>query len=189
MELETIEATLEALLFTMGNSVPLKDLAAVIEHDEETTRKIMHQMMDKYVSSKRGLTIIELDDAFQMCTKPEYYDAVIKLTHQPKRHVLTDVVLETLSIVAYKQPVTRAQIEQIRGVSCDHAINKLVEYGLIEEAGRLDAPGRPILFATTEEFLRTFGIKNMEELPVLNPEQIDVFQTEAEQEAQMTLDV
>ena len=172
MELETIEATIEALLFTMGNSVPLKDLAAVIDHDEETTRKIVHRLMDKYASSKRGITIIELEDAFQMCTKQEFYDAVVKLTHQPKRHVLTDVVLETLSIVAYKQPVTRAQIEKIRGVSCDHAINKLLEYDLITELGRLDAPGRPLLFGTTEQFLRCFGVKSLEELPELNPVQV-----------------
>ena len=189
MEIKRLEGIVEAILFTMGESVELEQIAKAIEQDKETTRKLIHNLMDQYQDEGRGIQIIELDNAFQMCTKKEMYENLIRIAKQPKKITLTDVALETLSIIAYKQPVTRAQIEQIRGVSCDHAINKLVEYGLIEEAGRLDAPGRPILFATTEEFLRTFGIKNMEELPVLNPEQIDEFQTEAEQEAQLKLDV
>ena len=124
-----------------------------------------------------------------MCTKPVMYDYIVKLTHQPKKHVLTDVMLETLSIVAYKQPVTKAVIEKIRGVSCDHAINRLVEYDLICEAGRLDAPGRPILFATTEEFLRVFGLKSSEDLPVIDPVKIEEFKEEAEEEAQLNIPV
>ena len=98
-------------------------------------------------------------------------------------------MLETLAIIAYKQPVTKAEIEQIRGVSCSHAINKLLEYGLITEAGRLNAPGRPILLATTEEFLRTFGVQSVENLPSISPEELDTLKTEAEEEVQMILDV
>ena len=106
-----------------------------------------------------------------------------------KKQVLSDVMLETLSIIAYKQPVTKLEIEKIRGVKCDHAINKLIEYNLIQEVGRLDAPGRPILFGTTEEFLRSFGVHGIEELPELDPVQIEDFKAEAEEEIQLKLDV
>ena len=117
------------------------------------------------------------------------YESIIKLTHIPKKHVLTDVLLETLSIIAYKQPITKLEIEQIRGVKTDHAINKLIEYNLVCEVGRLDAPGRPILIGTTEEFLRSFGITSLEDLPVINPEVVEDFKQEAEEEVQLKLEV
>ena len=183
------EAAIEALLFTMGEAIRAETLGAVIGHDKATVVRLVHRLMDRYQNEKRGIRIIELDGAFQMCTSPEMYDYVIKLTHQPKKQELTDVMLETLAIIAYKQPVTKAEIEQIRGVSCSHAINKLLEYGLITEAGRLNAPGRPILLATTEEFLRTFGVQSVENLPSISPEELDTLKTEAEEEVQMTLDV
>jgi segregation and condensation protein B len=173
----------------MGEAVSAEDIGAVIGHDKETVSKIAHQLMDEYKDAGRGMQIIELNGSFQMCTSHDMYDYVIRLTHQPKKHQLTDVMLETLAIVAYKQPVTKSEIERIRGVSCSHAINKLLEYGLITEAGRLNAPGRPILFATTEEFLRTFGVQSVEHLPSISPEQLDSFKTEAEEEVQMTLDI
>ena len=183
------EAAIEALLFTMGEAISAEAIGAVIGHDKATVIRLVHHLMDRYQNEKRGSRIIELDGSFQMCTSPEMYDYVIKLTHQPKKQVLTDVMLETLAIVAYKQPVTKAEIEQIRGVSCSHAINKLLEYGLITEAGRLNAPGRPILLATTEEFLRTFGVQSVEGLPSVSPEEMETLKTEAEEEVQMTLDV
>lgn len=133
----------------------LNKIAAAIEHDEETTRKIIHRMMDKYEAEDRGVRIIELEDAFQMCTKTQMYEYLIRVAKQPKKYVLTDVLLETLSIIAYKQPVTKLEIEKIRGVKSDHAVNKLVEYNLVCEKGRMEAPGKPILFGTTEEFLRS----------------------------------
>ena len=105
-----------------------------------------------------------------MCTKPEAYDYLIRIAKQPKKQVLTDVLLETLSIIAYKQPVTKIEIEKIRGVKSDHAVNKLVEYNLACEVGRLDAPGRPLLFGTTEEFLRRFSVQKLEDLPGIGPE-------------------
>lgn len=189
MDLDRIEAVLEAVLFTMGDSVEIDKLAAAIEHDVDTTRKIVHNMMDKYEVANRGIQIIELENAFQMCTKPEYYEALIKVASQPRRYALTDVLLETLSIIAYKQPITKLEIEKIRGVSCDHAVNKLVEYGLAKELGRLDAPGRPMLFGTTEEFLRTFGVQSIEELPVISEDLVEKFKDEAEMELQSeTLD-
>ena len=189
MEIKKLQGIIEAILFTMGESVELSRIAAAIEHDEETTRKMNYNMMDEYEAENRGIRIIELDDAFQMCTKKEAYEYLIRIAKQPKRYVLTDVVLETLSIVAYKQPVTKLEIEKIRGVKSDHAVNKLVEYGLVEEVGRLDAPGRPLLFGTTEEFLRRFSVQSLDELPTLNPEQVEHFKEEAEDEAQLKLDI
>ncbi len=167
----------------------LSKIAAAIEQDEPTTRGIISDMMTAYEKQNRGIRIIELDHSFQLCTKKEYYDYLIRIARQPKRYVLTDVMLETLSIIAYKQPVTKAEIEKIRGVKCDHAINKLVEYSLIRELGRLDAPGRPILFGTTEEFLRCFGVQDLDELPVPDPVQMEDFKAEAEEEIQLKLDV
>lgn len=182
MELEKTEAAIEAVLFTMGDSVEVSKLAAAIEHDVDTTKKIVHNMMDKYEAADRGIKIIELEDAFQMCTKQEYYDNLIKVAIQPRKYALTDVLLETLSIIAYKQPITKMEIEKIRGVSSDHAVNKLVEYGLAKELGRLDAPGRPMLFGTTEEFLRVFGVQSIEELPVISEDLVEQFKDEAEME-------
>ncbi len=189
MEIEKLQGIIEAILFTMGESVELGKIATVIEHDENTTRKIIHNMMDRYEEENRGIRIIELEDSFQMCTKKETYEYLIRIAKQPKRYVLTEVLLETLSIVAYKQPVTKLEIEKIRGVKSDHAVNKLVEFGLVEEVGRMDAPGRPLLFGTTEEFLRRFSVQSLDELPTINPEQVEHFKEEAEDEAQLKLDI
>ena len=145
--------------------------------------------MDKYEAEDRGIRVIELEDAFQMCTKKETYEYLIRVAKQPKKYVLTDVLLETLSIIAYKQPVTKLEVEKIRGVKSDHAVNKLVEYNLVCECGRLDAPGKPILFGTTEEFLRRFSVQSVEDLPSLNPEQMESFKVEAEEEVQLKLDI
>ncbi len=187
MNIKELEAVIEAILFTMGEAVEVERIAAAVEHDEDTVRRLIRNMMTNYEESDRGIRIIELDGSFQLCTKPEMYEYLIKVAHVPKKHVLTDVMLETLSIIAYKQPITRLEIEKIRGVKCDHAVNKLIEYNLICEAGRLDAPGRPILFATTEEFLRYFGIESLEDLPILNQETIDNFKEEAEREVMREL--
>ena len=189
MTIEKTEGIIEAILFTMGESVELEKIAAAIEHDEETTRKLIHNMADHYEAEDRGVRIIELDNSFQMCTKPEAYEYLIRIAKQPKKYVLTDVLLETLSIIAYRQPVTKLEIEKIRGVKTDHAVNKLVEYELVQEVGRLDAPGRPILFGTTEEFLRCFGVQGLEELPSVDPVRLEDFKAEAEEEIQLRLDV
>ena len=189
MEIREAKTILEAVLFAMGGSVELKALALAVEQDEETTRKLVHSLADDYDAEKRGMKIIELDGAFQMCTRPEYYENLIRVASQPRKYVLTDVLLETLSIIAYKQPVTKMQIEQIRGVKSDHAVNKLVEYNLVEEVGRMNVPGRPILFGTTEDFLRSFGVASLEELPSMRPEQVEEFKQEAEEEVQLKLDL
>ena len=189
VEISRLEGVIEAVLFTMGESVELEKIAAAIGHDKDTTRKIIHRMMDKYEAEDRGIRVIELEDAFQMCTKKETYEYLIRVAKQPKKYVLTDVLLETLSIIAYKQPVTKLEVEKIRGVKSDHAVNKLVEYNLVCECGRLDAPGKPILFGTTEEFLRRFSVQSVDDLPSLNAEQMESFKEEAEEEAQLKLDI
>ena len=157
--------------------------------DKKKTKKLINEMMQEWNDEGRGVAIMELDGAYQMCTRTEMYEYLIRIAKQPKRRVLTDVLLETLSIIAYKQPVTKMEIEKIRGVSSDHAVSKLVEYNLVCELGRLDAPGRPLLFGTTEEFLRSFGVHSIEELPVLSPVQVEEFKQEAEEEMNVQLDI
>ena len=189
IELKLLLAKVEAILFTMGEAVEIRRIAEAVGHDEDTVRNCIRALSDRYKDESFGIQIIELDGSFQMCTKPEMYESIIKLTNVPKKHVLTDVLLETLSIVAYKQPITKADIESIRGVNSDHSINKLLENGLIEEVGRKNAPGRPCLFGTSEEFLRHFGISSIDELPVITPEKMEEFKSEAEDEMQLKLDI
>lgn len=189
MERTKAKAVLEAILFTMGDSVAIDNLASVIEEDKKTTRQILEEMMQDYDAQDKGIGLTMLDDAVQMCTKGELYEYLIKIAKAPKKFVLTDTLLETLSIIAYKQPVTRLEIERVRGVSCDHAVNKLLEYDLIMEVGRLDAPGRPLLFGTTEQFLRSFGVRSIEDLPELSAVQIEEFKQQAESEVSLQLDI
>lgn len=189
MERQQAKAVMEAILFTMGESVEVNRLAGVIEEDVKTTKQILEEMQEDYNIEAKGIRLIWLEDAVQLCTKPEMYEQIIKIAKTPKKFVLTDTLLETLSIIAYKQPVTRLEIEKVRGVSCDFAVNKLLEYDLITELGRLDAPGRPLLFGTTEQFLRSFGVKSLEELPEINPVQLEEFKQQAEQEIQIQLDI
>ena len=182
MSIEKTEAAIEAILFTMGESVEAEKIAVAIEHDVDTTVKIIHNMMDKYENEDRGIKIIELEGSFQLCTKEEYYDNLIRICSQPRRYTLTDAALETLSIIAYKQPVTKIEIEKIRGFYSDRSVNKIVELELVKEVGRLDAPGRPMLFGTTEEFLRTFGVGSIDELPVISEDMVEQYKEEAEYE-------
>ena len=182
------EAVFEAILFTMGDTVEIGKLAEVARMDVRSAKKILKKMEGKYQSQDRGIMLTQFENAVQLCTKPETYEYLIKIAKNPKKIVLTDTVIETLSIIAYKQPVTRLDVENIRGVNCDHAINKLLEYDLITELGRLDAPGRPILFGTTEQFLRTFGVKSLEELPELSTVQMEEFKAQAEAEVKIRLD-
>lgn len=179
----------EAILFATGESVSLSKISSAIGKDETEAKKLLEELKKQYQKKERGIQLIELEDSYQLCTKPELYDYLIQVAKQPKKHVLTDVLLETLAIVAYKQPVTKIEIEKIRGVKSDHAVNKLVEYDLVCEVGRLDAPGKPLLFGTTEEFLRRFGVQSVEELPSIAPEQLEDFKEEAEREIKDRLDV
>ncbi|MCI8901230.1 MAG: SMC-Scp complex subunit ScpB [Lachnospiraceae bacterium] len=184
MEEKKIMAVVEAVLFAMGDSVELSSLSHVLEKPEEEIREVIAKMNQRYKKADRGIYIAELEDAVQLCTKPGLYEYLIKVAKAPQKYALTDALLETLSIIAYKQPVTRLEVEKIRGVSCDHAVNRLLEFDLVQELGRLDAPGRPLLFGTTEEFLRTFGVKSLGDLPMLNPEQMEDFRKQAEEEVE-----
>lgn len=189
-ENKKIKGIIEAILFTMGRSVSLEQLVNVLEMDREALREILLEMKEEYHrDEERGICLIELDDSWQICTKMETYDYVRKLVSQPKKRSLTDVMLETLSIIAYKQPVTKQEIEAIRGVKCDFAVNKLVEYRLVRELGRLDTVGKPIVFGTTEEFLRCFGVSSIEELPDIDEVTKQGFMEEAMEEVAASLNV
>lgn len=180
---ETIRSAIEALLFTMGTPVSVDAMAAAIGISREETLEAAGFLREEYENKDRGIRLIELDGSFQMCSSPQMYKYINALTHQPKKYVLTDVMLETLAIIAYRQPITRSEIEKIRGVNCSYPVNRLLEFGLIMEAGRLDAPGRPILFATTEEFLRAFGVSSPSQLPALSDEEMASLQREADEES------
>lgn len=185
---ENVPGALEAALFAVGEAIEVSKLAAAMGVSEKDVLGAYETLQKKYEDENSGIRIVRLDDKLQLCSKNEYYDVLIRLVNMPKKHILTDVLLETLSIVAYKQPVTRLEIEQIRGVSCTHAINKLIEYSLITEVGRLDAPGKPILFGTTDDFLRSFGISSMDELPVVSADKIEDFKRQAMEEANLTIE-
>ena len=165
MEIREIQAIIEAVLFAAGDAVELEKLADIVDVDKRSLREILKKMMDEYNFERRGIHIIRLEDSYQMCTRGEYHDYVSMLAEPRRKQSLSNAAIEVLAIVAYKQPVTRATIEHIRGVNCDYVVNRLIERNLIEEIGRLDAPGRPILFGTTQEFLRCFGISSVSELP------------------------
>ena len=180
---------LEAILFTMGDAVPLGRLAEVLSMDKKQVKDLLDELKQDYADEGRGITLIELDGSYQMGTKVETYEYITRLVRQKKKHSLTNVMLETLSIIAYKQPVTKQEIEAIRGVKSDFAVNKLVEYGLVQELGRLDTIGRPIIFGTTEEFLRSFGVSSIEDLPDIDEVQKQNFFEEASQEISDAIDI
>ena len=188
-DLQEQEAVVEAVLFAMGQSVEIRQLAAALEQSEQQAEAAAERLKERYANEVCGMQIMRLDDSYQMCTRTGYYENLIRVAATPKKQVLTDVILETLAIIAYKQPVTKADIEKIRGVKSDHAVNRLIEYNLVYEAGRLDAPGRPALFATTEEFLRRFGVSSTVDLPDIDPEQEEEIRTEVEEELNLKLDV
>ena len=181
-EKRDLSAAIEAILFAMGTSVEAERIARALDLPEKMLHEHLRDMMADYEQDDRGIRIIRLEDSYQLCTKKEYYETLIKIAKTPRKIVLTDVLMETLSIIAYKQPVTRLEIEKIRGVKSDHAVNKLVEYDLVTEVGRLDVPGRPILFGTTEAFLRHFGMESTQALPAIDPLQKEDFKLEAEKE-------
>ncbi len=186
---ESAAAATEAILFAMGNAVEIVALCKALDLPEKDVLKALKTLEKRYESSRSGLQLVRLDKSVQLTTKPDYYDQLITIASVPKKMTLSDSVLETLSIVAYKQPITRLEIETIRGVNSDFAINKLLSYDLIQELGRKDAPGRPLLFGTTEQFLRSFGVGSLEELPSLSAMQVEEFKEEAEKEVETRLQV
>lgn len=189
MEKARAQAVIEAVLFAMGETVEISRLADLIEEDVKTTKQILEEMQEQYQLENRGISLIQFESAVQLCTKTELYEYLVKIAKAPRKYNLTESLMETLSIIAYKQPITKLEIEKIRGVSCDHAVNRLMEFELVTELGRKDAPGRPLLFGTTEQFLRSFGVQSLDELPEINPVQVEEFKKQAEEEVQLTLNI
>ena len=177
MDNNDIKRALEAILFASGESVSVERIAAVLGADTQIVSDAAAELSDEYRFSRRGIRLIKLDNSLQLCSDPEYADIIRLALETRKQPKLTQPSIEVLSIVAYFQPVTRAYIEQVRGVDCGYTIGLLLDRGLIEVAGRLQAPGRPVLYRTTEAFLRTFGISSLDELPPL-PETDEEDETE-----------
>jgi len=163
------KSIIESLLFVSGDKLSLKDISNAIELNSKDTLKILNEMIIEYENDvNRGIKIINIEEEFQFVTKEENSDYIQKLLRKNKRQSLSQASLESLAIIAYKQPITRIDIDEIRGVKSDSAIQKLLEKEIIKEIGRLEVPGRPILYGTTDEFLRQFGLKNLKELPTLD---------------------
>lgn len=182
MEKTELQSQLEAVLFYAGDIVPLRRLSEICDVDELSIRMAMNHLNEVYKTSNSGLEIIEVDDGYQMCTAAKHLQIIQLYRQKPVKNILTQALIETLAIVAYSQPITRTQIEDIRGVRCEHAISRLLEYGLIEEVGRLNVIGRPILFGTTNEFLRHFGFRNLEEMPKIKEDLLEKFKEEVQEE-------
>lgn len=163
-----ITCAIEGILFAAGEPVKAAKLAAVLETDIEAIKEAVKLLKYQYDSELRGVQIIEIDDGYQICSRPEYYVYIQEILGEQRRQALSNAAMEALAIIAYKQPITRGQVEYIRGVNSDGAVNRLSERGLIEECGRLDAPGRPILYRTTQNFLRCFGLNTPKDLPVID---------------------
>lgn len=168
MEIYQIENIIESLIFSYGDPLPLDKICEILELDRKTARSLMKNYMDKYNSSDRGIIIREINEKYQMCSNPNYFEYVSKLYQIRQKQALSQAAYEVLSIIAYNQPITKAKIEQIRGVNSDSAVTRLLERNLVKEAGKLDVPGRPRLYETTDEFLKCFGFKSIRDLPMLD---------------------
>ena len=170
---DILKGRAEAVLFALGRAVTLNELNIALETDVKEVKKVLSELMDEYENDSRGLVIKCINDTYLLTTKAEYSNSIAKIINTPDKFKFTDAVLEILSVIAYKQPVTRSEIEEIRGVGCGNNLNRLTDYELIEEKGRLDTPGHPIIFGTTDKFLLTFGISNLTELPNISDELIE----------------
>lgn len=167
MEIEKIKSIIEAILFAAGRVVKINEFVSALEINREDVISIIESMRQEFEAQNRGIEIIKVDDGYQMCTKKEYYEYIYPIFDKRNKPNLSNAALESLAIIAYNPGITRAEIESIRGVNSDATIYKLLEYNLIEDAGKLDAPGRPTTYKTTENFLKMFGYSNLEELPDL----------------------
>ena len=167
MEIKELESALEGVLFASGEPVPVERLCLGLEVDRPTLDAVAQQLMDKYRYERRGVRLVRLDTSYQLCSAPEFAPHIRKTLESRKPARLSQPALEVLAIIAYYQPVTRAYVDQVRGVDSAYTVSLLLERDLIEEAGRLAVPGRPVLFRTTKTFLRSFGLTNLEELPEL----------------------
>ena len=170
MNIKQTEAAIEAILLASGEPISVKRLADTVEVEEETVYKICKTLQDRKKTDESGICIVELNDSFQMCTNPDFADYIKKALEIKKNIPLSQAAMEVLAIIAYNQPVTKSFVEQVRGVESSQIVNNLVEKGLVEEAGRLDVPGRPISYKTSINFLRCFGLSGLDKLPPLPDE-------------------
>ncbi len=168
MNNDKIPYAIEGILFAAGEPVKTAKLAAVLEIETSAVEEAVRLLKYEYDTGERGLMIIDIDEGYQICSRPEYYNYIQVILGDQRRQALSNAAMEALAIIAYKQPVTRGQVEYIRGVNSDSAVNRLCERGLVEECGHLDAPGRPILYRTTQNFLRCFGLSTPKDLPELD---------------------
>ena len=168
---KNIESALEAVLFASGEAVERERIAMALEVREDEVSEAFLSLKNKYEKDGRGIRLIEIDKSYQMCSNPEYYECIQRVSQTKKEAGLSSAALETLSIIAYNQPVTKGTMDFIRGVDCTYSVARLLERGFIDELGRAETPGRPILYGTTMEFLRCFGLKSLEDLPPLPPKE------------------
>ncbi len=173
MDIEKIESIIEALLFAAGRPVSMNELVLILELDEKDIFAIIDNMQQKYKEKNRGIELIKVDNSFQLCTKKELHEYVYSVVDKRAKPNLSNAALETLAIIAYNPKITRAEIEAIRGVSADACVYKLLEYGLIEESGKTNLPGKPMGYKTTPEFLRLFGYSSLEDMPELPKYKLD----------------
>lgn len=183
-EIGRIQGAIEAILFASGEPVALERIADVLEIDRPTAEKIMHNLSDRFNSENSGIRIVSLEDGWQMCTRPEYADKVRSALDMRRNMPLSQAALEVLAVVAYNQPVTKAFVEQVRGVDCSGVLASLTSKGLIGERGRLELPGRPLIYGTTPDFLRCLGISSLDELPPVDNGGEDETDGESEEEKQ-----
>lgn len=182
MENREIEILIEGLLFAYGDRLSLNKIARIIEMDRSETKKIINNLILKYQETKRGMQIREINDGYQMCTKPSHFEFYKKLFETRARPGLSQAAYETLSIIAYNQPITRSQIEYIRGVNSDSSLHKLIDRELVKEAGKSDSVGKPMTFKTTNEFLRSFGYSSIKDLPTIESNEINTVGEEQEEQ-------
>ena len=173
MKIENQKAIIESLLFAAGRVVKLSEIATILEVTPKEAEEIINSYKHEYESVSRGIEIIKVNDGYQLTTKKENYDYVVQIMDNRSKPSLSNAAMETLSIIAYNPKITRAGIEAIRGVSTDGTIYRLMEYHLIEEAGKMDAPGRPTMYRVSEDFYKMFGIGSLDELPELPRYKLD----------------
>jgi len=178
LKIEEIESIIESILFASGNPMPISKIAETLELDIKTAESLLKNFADKYNSQMRGLKILYLDGEYQLVTRPEYADYIKKAMDNRRETSLSSAAFEVLAIVAYNQPITRGYVSQVRGVESGEVMDKLIEKGLLEECGRLDAPGRPRLYRTTSEFLRVFGLSSIDDLPPLDSDEEPTLKTD-----------
>ena len=182
MDKKYFKAAIEAILFAKGEPVNTNELAGALGLKRPELLDLLTELRDDYKEAARGIELVNVEDSYELATKKDFYVVFAAAVRLDNKYRFTEAMLETLAIIAYRQPVTRGQVEEIRGVSCSGSISRLIEYGLIYEADRLNAPGRPFLFETTDEFLKRFDLESLEDLPEVSEDLIGKMKTEVEEE-------